>query len=43
MIEFLVKNGADINATNSNGDTALHLAALNSTESDIIILKMYCK
>ena len=35
VVNFLIKNGADVNAIDRNGQTALHLACKNADVEDI--------
>uniref|UniRef100_UPI00398EB846 uncharacterized protein n=1 Tax=Pristiophorus japonicus TaxID=55135 RepID=UPI00398EB846 len=37
-LEFLIKNGVNINAVDQHGDSALHLAALKGSCSELLIL-----
>ena len=37
--EFLVLNGAKINAIDADGNTALHLAALHGSTGQVLIIK----
>ena len=37
MIEFLLQNGADVNATDKKGLTPLHFMALNGNNGDLKI------
>lgn len=38
VVEELIKHGADINSTNNNGDTALHVSAIHGITFELLYL-----
>ena len=40
IVELLLENGADINAKDKNGDTALDLASINENNENNEIIKI---
>jgi ankyrin repeat protein len=41
IVEYLIKHGADVNAIDRNGQTALHLACKNADVEDMRALKKF--